>query len=130
MAKVMLKKSGTMKIKRSVSKGTSKFDPNKTTTSNSVSLKQESYNKASYMSSNCSTSRLITDSESEGSTQNEAENRKSSYRRQFNMQNKYGSRKIRKKTDVDQLLSSNTSKPLYLTKFRRNSFKGEIRANI
>lgn len=52
--------------------------------------------------SHCSTLRLVSDTESSSSISQSIDCRKSSFRRQYHMQQKYGSRKIRKKQDIDQ----------------------------
>jgi hypothetical protein len=65
-----------------------------------------------YASSDSSTVRLVNDSEYSNSVSNSIDGRVSTNRQKVNIQEKYGSRKIRKKIDIDQtLFSKEQSKP-------------------
>ena len=104
LAKGMLKESANSSLRNS-NQLPVKLQLGKTNSIDDQAAHQENVMKSvSYMSSNSksSTIRLVTDSESTSSLSQSIDPRKSSYRRQYCMQQKYGSRKIRKKQDIDQ----------------------------
>jgi hypothetical protein len=69
-------------------------------------------NIKNYASSDSSTVRLVNDSEWSNSVSNSIDGRVSTNRQKVNIQEKYGSRKIRKKIDIDRtLFSKEQSKP-------------------
>lgn len=105
MASGIMKKSVTKPLARKCSNLNANFTPSQSVSIMSGSQKDEA-RKLSDVSNISSTIRLVSDTETSGSASNSIDNRPSTYKREISLHQKYGSRKIRKKVDIDQNLFS------------------------